>query len=127
MASRRSDRRWTNSTSVAAGSSGSSSQRSIILARRIEPIIIKSTSYPWKSCATSDAVAIAGWSACKIASAQTCASTALTNALRSLIASIDMESELHHAASLSSELAPAAAPTMEVDRDHRGGVRRLWR
>ena len=34
-------------------------------------------------------------------------STALTDALQSLIASIDMESELHHAASLSSELAPA--------------------
>jgi uncharacterized protein YkwD len=34
-------------------------------------------------------------------------STALTDALQSLIASIDMESELHDAASLCSELAPA--------------------
>jgi uncharacterized protein YkwD len=34
-------------------------------------------------------------------------STALTDALQSLIASIDMESELHHAASLSPELPPA--------------------
>jgi hypothetical protein len=34
-------------------------------------------------------------------------STALTDALQSLIGSIDMESALYHAASLSSELSPA--------------------
>jgi uncharacterized protein YkwD len=53
-------------------------------------------------------------------------STALTDALRSQIASIDMES----AAPCSEPLFRAgsgAAATIEVDRDHRGRVRRLWR